>query len=365
MKFRPDINGLRAIAVLLVVFYHVHFPVPGGFVGVDVFFVISGFLITSIIEKEIRTGVFSFGNFYSRRAKRLLPAFIFMLIPLFIYCWYNLLAVDLVSFSKSALFSIIGASNFYFYSIPNYIILSGREPLIHTWSLSIEEQFYLIWPVMLFLLYKKKDLRINFVILSVVLFLSLFSAQYCVIHDKHLAYMMLPFRFFELLSGAVLAINYRRIKVKDEWIHVTSVLGFFLILSSAFLINKNSQFPGFLSLPVVIGATLFIVSYNGNKFGIFNRILSNSIISYIGKVSYSFYLWHWPIIMFSRYRGIELNKINSSVIIVISFSVACLSYHFVEKPFRRLNYRKYTLPFFYLLSVLLLMVISIVITKNN
>ncbi|CDH05429.1 putative acyltransferase protein membrane protein [Xenorhabdus bovienii str. oregonense] len=365
LKYRSDIDGLRAIAVLLVVFYHVGLPVPGGFIGVDVFFVISGFLITSIISKEIRDEKFSFSDFYSRRAKRLLPPFIFMVIPVFIYCWYSLLPDDLTSFAKSALFSILGVSNFYFYYNTNYFNSTDIEPLLHTWSLAVEEQFYLFWPLVLIFLHKKKSLRLNLILLFFALISSISLSQYYVTNDKNLAYMMLPFRFFELMTGAVLALGHAHIKISNKILDATSIVGFSLIILSALFIDKNSPFPGLMALPVVIGSAIFIASYTENKIGFFNKILSNKMIVYIGKVSYSFYLWHWPIIALLKYQGFELKTINAIIIVLSAFLLACFSYHVVEQPFRKLNYRKFILPSIYVIPAFMIASLYFFINKNN
>ena len=333
LKYRADIDGLRAIAVLLVVLFHAKFPVHGGFVGVDVFFVISGFLITCILDKEIRESRFSYVNFYVRRIKRLIPALFFMLFIVAAYCSYYLMPEDLMSFGKTAVLSMLGVSNFYFYLHTNYFESSSSEPLLHTWSLAVEEQYYLFWPLILMVIYRIKRTNIKATLFSVLFIMSICLSWYYVHQDKNLAYMMLPFRFFELMAGALLAINYRRTEKLSKYNNGLSIVGLLLILASAFFLNDNSSFPGILALPVTIGSTLLIASQGG----IVNRFLSLKPIVYIGRVSYSFYLWHWPVIILAVYRGVDLTTINAIALITVSFAMATISYHFIENPFRKLK----------------------------
>ncbi|HCO7843837.1 TPA: acyltransferase [Escherichia coli] len=333
LKYRADIDGLRAIAVLLVVLYHAKFPVPGGFIGVDVFFVISGFLITMIMDKEIREGNFTYSSFYTRRIKRLVPAFAFMLAILFMYCSYYLMPEDLLSFSKSALFSMLGVSNFYFFFNTNYFDSSATEPLLHTWSLSVEEQFYLFWPMILIALYKTKKSSVKTFVFSALFISSLATSQYYAINSKNMAYMMLPFRFFELMMGAMVAIQFRTLSEFMNKLRATPYLGIALITASAFLLNDESVFPGLGALPACLGTALLLAS--GFREGWCNKILTFKPVVYIGKVSYSFYLWHWPFLILAVYRDIQLTAVNASLLVIASFAMASFSYHFVEQPFRK------------------------------
>lgn len=333
IKYRSDIDGLRAIAVLLVVLYHAKFPVSGGFIGVDVFFVISGFLITLIMDKEIREGDFTFRSFYVRRIKRLVPAFAFMLAILFMYCSYYLMPEDLLSFSKSALFSMPGVSNFYFFLNTNYFDSSATEPLLHTWSLSVEEQFYVFWPLILLALYKTKKSSVKTIVFSALFIASLATSQYYAINSKNMAYMMLPFRFFELMMGAMVAIQFRTVSEFLSKFRATPYLGIALITASAFLLNDESVFPGLGAFPACLGAALLLAS--GFREGWCNKFLTFKPVVYIGKVSYSFYLWHWPFLILAVYRDIQLTALNASLLVITSFAMASFSYHFVEQPFRK------------------------------
>lgn len=347
LTYRSDIDGLRALAVLLVVLYHAKFPIHGGFIGVDVFFVISGFLITSIINNEIKEKTFTFLSFYTRRVKRLVPAFFFMAFVVSIYCAYFLMPEDLISYSKTVLFSLLGVSNFYFFSHTNYFESSTFEPLLHTWSLSVEEQFYLVWPVLLIALHKIRKNNIkNTTLLFIFLSSILFSWEYVNI-DKNMAYMMLPFRFFELMAGALLAINFLPLSSPSRYKNIFSITGVSLILSSAVMLDDSSAFPGILAIPVTIGTMLLIASQGG----IVNRFFSLSPVVYIGKISYSFYLWHWPIIILAKYRGIELDFANASMLVIASLVAACISYHFIEVPSKKQKKPKFVIPSFYLFPV--------------
>lgn len=344
LKYRADIDGLRAIAVLLVVLFHAKLPIPGGFVGVDVFFVISGFLITSILDKEIRESRFSYVSFYVRRIKRLIPALFFMLIIVAAYCSYYLMPEDLISFGKTSVLSMLGVSNFYFYIHTNYFESSSSEPLLHTWSLAVEEQYYIFWPLILMMIYKIKRTSIKAALFSALFVTSVLLSWYYVHQDKNMAYMMLPFRFFELMTGALVAINYRRTESILKYSNALSVSGLILILASAFLLNENSSFPGVLALPVSIGSAMLIAS----REGIVNKLLSLKPIVYIGRVSYSFYLWHWPVIILAIYRGVELTNVNALGLVVFSFVMASISYHFIENPFRKLKSPFIVFPVLYL-----------------
>ncbi|NAG37443.1 acyltransferase family protein, partial [Escherichia coli] len=206
LKYRADIDGLRAIAVLLVVFFHAKFPISGGFVGVDVFFVISGFLITSIINKEITNHEFTFSGFYLRRIKRIIPAFVFMSTLVSIYCFYYLMPDDLISYAKSLVYAMGGISNFYFLANTNYFESTTYEPLLHTWSLAVEEQFYVIFPFILLLLNRLRHSRFYTLFFVILYVLSIAISHYFAVNHKDAAYYMLPFRFFELMTGAMTAI---------------------------------------------------------------------------------------------------------------------------------------------------------------
>jgi peptidoglycan/LPS O-acetylase OafA/YrhL len=339
--YRPDIDGLRAIAVLLVAFYHAKFPVFGGFVGVDVFYVISGYLITSIIYPEIQGQVFSFRKFYERRIKRLLPAYLFMLFWLFVYCYNFLFADELISFAKSTVYSLLGVSNFYFLFQTGYFGSAGYEPLLHTWSISIEEQFYVFWPIILIVLFKwRRWLPANLVIIGIFL-LSLGLSEVFSHNHRNAAYLLLPFRFFELLIGSYLAVNAGRVAGWMRWPASSALLGVTMIIASAVLLDESSSFPGLAALPVCLGTALIIAAGFARKPGVVTRLLSLAPVTYLGKISYSLYLWHWPVLILAEYRGITLTPLNGALLLLAALLASIISYHWVEKPFRSVRPKRF------------------------
>ncbi|MDB5980476.1 MAG: hypothetical protein JWQ69_1491 [Pseudomonas sp.] len=336
-KYRPDIDGLRAVAVILVALFHAKFPVPGGFVGVDVFYVISGYLITAIIAKEIQAGDFTYRRFYERRIKRLLPAYLFLLFWLFIYCSHFLFADELISFAKSSVYSLIGASNVYFLFGTKYVGSAFDEPLLHTWSLSVEEQFYMVWPILLILLFKIRHRVSPTVMVAIIFLISLsLSEVYARLH-QNIAYLLLPFRFFELLTGSYLAVASDKVARVMKYPAACSLVGVVLIFASAFMLTEMSTFPGINALPVCVGTALLIASGMTTKPSLVTRLLSLAPVVYVGKISYSWYLWHWPVLILAQYQGIALTTSNACLLLVGSFAASSISYHFVEKPFRSIK----------------------------
>lgn len=366
LKYRADIDGLRALAVMLVVFYHAKFPVSGGFLGVDIFFVISGYLITTIIYKESKNKNFSFLNFYKRRIKRILPAFVFLLVILFVYCKIYLMPDELISFAKSAVYSLLGVSNFYFFSGTGYFNTTTYEPLLHTWSLSVEEQFYVVWPFIVFVLARMAGKK-RALFISIGLFLSfLIISQYGALNYKTAAYLLLPFRFYELMLGALLAIYKEHVIKLLRHGTAISLIGILLIMTSAFLITSEMPFPGFTALPACLGAFMLIAAGDSHNNTV-SRILSLTPIVYLGRISYSLYLWHWPVIILAEYRGIDLTLDNAVVVIFIAIGLASVSYHFVEKPFRKDRLDSFTKSFsiLYLIPLLVSVAYASYIITND
>lgn len=336
-SYRPDIDGLRAIAVILVTLFHAKFSVRGGFVGVDIFYVISGYLITSIIAKEIQAGDFTFRRFYERRIKRLLPAYLFLLFWLFIYCSHFMFAEELVSFAKSSVYSLIGVSNVYFLFGTKYLGTAYYEPLLHTWSLSVEEQFYMVWPILLIILFKIRHKVSPTLMIAIIFLISLsLSEVYSRLH-QNAAYLLLPFRFFELLIGSYLAVASDKVARVMKYPAACSLVGVVLIFASAFMLNDLSTFPGINALPVCVGTALLIASGMTTKPSLVTRLLGLPPVTYVGKISYSLYLWHWPVLILAPYQGIALTTSNTCLLLAGSFAASSISYHFVEKPFRSIK----------------------------
>jgi peptidoglycan/LPS O-acetylase OafA/YrhL len=345
ISYRPEIDGLRAIAVVAVILYHAQItifgyqPFKGGFIGVDIFFVISGYLITSIILKElVTTGTFLFKNFYERRIRRILPALLLVILVSIFIAWKILLPSSFVDFSKSILYSLGFSSNFYFhYSNQQYGALSGLlKPLLHTWSLSVEEQFYILFPIILLFIFKyfrKYFLHILFLGFTISLGLAdLGSKNY-----SSATFYLLHTRIWELLAGSILAyfeITLKHRSKNQKFNFILPSVGLFLIGHSILFFNDRMFHPSLYTLSPIIGVCLIIwFSHPGE---VITKILSSKLFVGIGLISYSLYLWHYP--FFSFYRNIYFfypSSINSKIFVVLLlFVTSFLSYKFIEKPFR-------------------------------
>ncbi|WP_159739410.1 acyltransferase family protein [Vibrio atypicus] len=339
IKFRDDISGLRAIAVLLVILYHCGFyTISGGFVGVDVFFVLSGFLITTTIYKELESGSFSYKQFYLRRIRRLLPVLIFILLVSIVAFWFVLLPKDFIRFIDSAGLAFLSFSNFYLKNVTSGYWGANTQlvPLLHTWSLSVEEQFYLIWPTLLLFLYKIKSRQLLFIVLSSSTIGLMFYSQYLAKTDPSFAYYLLPARAFELLIGALLGIYLKDLpKLSRSSCNVLSLIGAIGILAPAFLLSAGDIFPGYYAAIVCIATACLLISGNqATQQGIINRWLSSRALVYIGLISYSLYLWHWPITVFFNYLSIEKTASIKAIILISTFVLSVFSYHCIEQVFR-------------------------------
>lgn len=335
INYRPDIDGLRAVAVLSVLFYHAGVPgFTGGYVGVDVFFVISGFLITRLLRSEIqKNGKVDFSSFYLRRVRRLLPAYTFIVIGTTLVAVWLFSPTELRNYGATLLHASLSVSNIYFYTQSGYFNAeSALAPLLHTWSLGVEEQFYVIWPFLLLLLSRKKWLSPFFIIL--IGFVSLYFAQYLVESHNAAVFFLTPFRIFEFSIGAILAwLENEKFKpsVDKEFL---LWLGIALIAISVLGYSEKTLFPGLSALLPCIGAALCIYSGSAKFSGI---ILRNKIFVGIGLISYSLYLAHWPLIVFYKHytHNIEISNFASVKLVAISFAVAIFMYFLIERPFRK------------------------------
>ncbi len=343
LTYRPEIDGLRAIAVGAVILYHARItifdyqPFKGGFIGVDIFFVISGYLITSIILKElVTTGSFSFKNFYERRIRRILPALIFVMLVSLPFAWMYLFSSNFIDFSKSILYSLGFSSNFYFhFSGQQYGAESGLlKPFLHTWSLSVEEQFYILFPIILLISFKyfKKYL---IYILIIGFLISLGLADWGSRNYPSLNFYILPTRGWEILAGSILAY----IEITQGYRSKTKILnlllpsfGLILIGHSILFFNESTFHPSFYTFSPVIGVCLIIWFSSKDEF--VTKILSTKLFVGIGLISYSLYLWHYPIFAFARVRYFLDNIIKelSSGLVILALSI--FSYYFIERPFR-------------------------------
>lgn len=336
IKYRPDIDGLRAVAVLMVVLYHADIkPFAGGFVGVDVFFVISGFLITALIQKDLAAGTFSFAGFWERRVRRILPALAAVTFAVLAGAWALFLPKDFIGAGYQVASQSIASSNFYFESVRGYFDTAEEvKPLLHTWSLAVEEQFYFIFPVIVWLAWRYMHHRLMPVLWGIA-GLSFAAAAWMVFKERELVFFMLPFRAWELMMGALLALYGARIPASGRMAQAGGIIGLALVLGSGIFYYSKMVFPGAAALLPCLGAALII--WSGQAGATFTaRILSRKAFVFTGLVSYSWYLWHWPLLSFGKYvMQDEFGKPEKIACVVISFFLAILSWKFIETPFRR------------------------------
>lgn len=357
-KYRPDIDGLRAIAVLAVVAFHA-FPswVKGGFIGVDVFFVISGYLISTIIFENLDKGTFSFFEFYSRRIRRIFPALLLVLIACFAFGWFALLADEYKQLGKHIAGGASFISNFILWNEAGYFDNSAEtKPLLHLWSLGIEEQFYIVWPLLLWFGWKR-----NFNLLAITVVVTVFTFVLNikgVKHDMVATFYSPQTRFWELLSGSLLAwfvlfkkeffasfnskigvwlirtiYSNKQVNGVKRLSNVFSFVGLFLLVYGIWRINKELSFPGKWALVPVFGTVLIILA--GSKAWVNRVILSNKIAVWFGLISFPLYLWHWPLLSFVGIIESEEPSQNIRIaVVVLSVVLAWLTYKLVERPLR-------------------------------
>ena len=336
-NYRPDIDGIRAIAILGVVLYHAGVPfVSGGFTGVDVFFVISGYLIGGHIFSEMNAGTFTFLRFYQKRAKRILPVFFLVLAFSLLAAILLLSPFEAYIFAKSSLAALLSISNVYFGMNASYFQpANDLKPMLMTWSLGIEEQFYAAIPLLMLLLGRLKR-NLLFPAINLICVVSFVYACVVVKHEPAMAFYSLPARTWELGVGVALAVaefTRRRHLLSTRWSQVTGLAGLAMIVGPMFMLNSATPFPGAYALPSVLGTAIVIAS----PLSLLNRsLLSLSPLVFIGRSSYSWYLWHWPLLAFLRIAsaGMLPAKI-ASLAVVTSFVLAVVSYYLVEQPFRR------------------------------
>lgn len=340
-NYRPDIDGLRAVAILSVIVFHIDKNiVSGGFAGVDIFFVISGYLITRNIATEILESKFSLSGFYIRRIKRIVPAMVVVTFITTIASQFILLPADALDQARSAIFSLLSMANVYFWLFQDtsyFAAGSDQIPLLHLWSLGIEEQFYLFWPLLMILLFKCKKYLVNIFIIVVVIVSSFVLGELIYRGHPSFAYYMLPSRAGELLIGGVSALfilKYNKLHPTGIFAEALSVIGIIFLFWSLFSISEQDVFPGLNAIPPTLGAALLIISGYGQST-IASKVLSFKPLVWIGLISYSAYLWHWPLLTFLHYIDIYVNITVGVLVIIITFILAWLTYKYVETPFRR------------------------------
>ena len=340
MKYRKEIDGLRAIAIIPVVLYHAGLDFfSGGFVGVDVFFVISGYLIASIIIKDLDSAEFSIAKFYERRFRRIFPALWVMSLTCFVFGYFYISPSDMQDLSKSLIRTFLFISNIYFYKHSGYFDLAAElKPLIHTWSLSIEEQYYIFFPAILMLLHRHVGKKYIAPIIAFVMVCGLMLSQYMLASDQLGSYYLIQSRGWELLLGAVIAVQ---LSHRPEVLHfkkkifaeLASILGLFSIFFSAIYFNKQTLFPGLAALVPTLGAALVIIY--ANEGTLVANLLGRKPFVFVGLISYSLYLWHQPILSFARITiAAEPSAHTVILLVAAAFIMAYISWRFVESPFR-------------------------------
>ena len=375
IEYRPEINGLRTISILLVTLYHAEIQIndqyifKGGYVGVDIFFVISGYLITSILLKELKIKKkLNLKYFYERRARRILPVFLFVMLVALPFAWQYLLPINLVDLSKSILFSLGFSSNYYFwyngngYGAENSFLL----PFLHTWSLSVEEQFYILFPVVLLIIFKYfRKYLIHILILGFII--SLGFAEWGSRNHPSLNFYVLPTRVWELLAGSILAYfeinNGHRSKNKTLNL-ILPTIGLLLIGHYILFFNDDIYHPSFLTLSPIIGVCLVI--WFSNKNELITKILSTKLFVGIGLISYSLYLWHYPIFAIARNKSNLFFDNYKIELLLLSIVLSIFSYFFIEKKFRNKKQPlKFLVAYIFATSILVISISSVLIFKKG
>lgn len=384
-NYRPDIDGLRAIAVLSVVLFHA-FPefITGGFIGVSIFFVISGFLITTIIVRDLESGQLDLKDFYKKRIRRIFPALIVILSVSIIFGWIGLLTEEYEELGKY----IFGGAGFIanFIALKNIDYFSGAaelKPLLHLWSLGIEEQFYLIWPLALYLAWKFKNnlLLISFLVMTLSFIVNILNID----RYPSLTFYAPWTRFWEILSGAVLACfaiykNDSEISINSKFLNLSSfdkylnfpfcknllsIIGLILLIYGILYFDKKTAYPGYAALIPISGSILVI--FSGRDAWVNKKILSNKIMIWLGVISYSLYLWHWTLLAFGRVINAngqeDIDFKYRFFYVLISIFLAWITYKFVEKPIR--FSKKNSVVFILLAFMTILLFAGILIERNQ
>lgn len=369
MFYRREIDGLRAIAVIPVLFFHAGFSnFSGGFVGVDIFFVISGYLISSLLMVEIKNNKFSITHFYERRARRLLPAlFLVMSITIF-FAWSWLLPEELIVFHQSFISALLFISNIFFWQTTDYFAISNL-PLLHTWSLAVEEQFYIIFPIFLFLIWRFEKNTI-FIVTCIILIISLLLSDWASTNYPVANFYLLPTRGWELLTGVLISLFlFNRKKdfiLNSKFDEIFAILGLLLITFSVYTFDSTTPFPGRWTLIPVIGTAMVVLFATQNTLT--GKFLGFSPFVGIGLLSYSLYLWHYPLFVFAEIR--MLGDVSTGIyvcLICISLALSYLSWRFIEGPFRdrRNNFKNNTSIKVFSLSFILIIIFFLLLNGKS
>jgi peptidoglycan/LPS O-acetylase OafA/YrhL len=360
MVYRKEIDGLRAVAILPVIWLHSGLPyISGGFIGVDVFFVISGFLITTILMNESENGNFSLLQFYERRARRILPALVVVIIITSIFVPFISVHPKYISdFGDSVLSTVFFVSNIYFWITSGYFgSASELSPMLHTWSLAVEEQYYIFFPLLIMLIFPfgRKVIIATLCLISIC---SLLIAEWGAVNSPNGNFYLLPSRAWELMAGALAAIFYLNasiIKIRSKFSPSLSTIGFSLILYAYFLFTSTTLHPTSITLLPVLGTVMVLLFASQSNY--VGRILSFKLLNFIGLISYSLYLWHQPVLaLMKRLYSIHLEPIHIVTAIIIIFTLSYLTWRYVENPFR--NRKKHEQNKIFQLSIISMLIVS-------
>ena len=341
MTYRKEIDGLRALAVIPVILFHGGFSwLSGGYVGVDIFFVISGYLITSIILKEKEANTFTIIGFYERRARRILPALFFIIFLCLPFAWFLLLPNELKEFGESIISITFFSSNILFWQSSGYFAADAELiPLLHTWSLAVEEQFYVIFPLLMIIFWKLGKVWLVGIV-SLIALLSLGLTEWGWRQFPDANFYLIPTRAWELMIGALLAFYlYYKTQTSGIICHIGSLLGLGLIIYSIIAFDESIPFPSLYAVLPTVGAALIILFTIPST--LVYHILSTRIMVGIGLISYSAYLWHYPLFVFARIYS--LDELSITIVCLLSISsllLAYFSWRFIERPFR--NKQRFT-----------------------
>jgi peptidoglycan/LPS O-acetylase OafA/YrhL len=372
LKYRPDIDGLRAVAVLSVLAFHIRLRgIQGGFVGVDVFFVISGYLISYIVFTDIAESRYSIIGFYERRIRRIFPALFAMLAVFSVFTFIYLLPAELVAYSRSMMAATASASNFYFWQHSGYFDSPTSYPLLHTWSLAVEEQFYILFPLFLVMVRKFSPTRLRLAV--IVLFCTSFLASAVIVFQNRETAFYMPYtRAWELLLGTLLSLGMFPSLQRAWQRNLATFAGVGLIGFSIFFYTERTLFPGLSALAPCVGSAL-IIGAGESGSSLIGRILSWRPIVFIGLISYSLYLWHWPIIVLQQMGAfvgasaitspriaalLPPHRLDMIIEVVLSLALGILSWRFVERPFRSGPLRLSGRPLFALAGAVMIILIG-------
>ncbi len=362
--YRKDIDGLRAVAVLSVLFFHSGISVfSGGYVGVDIFFVISGYLISTIIVREIENESFSISSFYERRFRRILPALGLVTVASLVIGYYLLTPRNYILAAQSAVATTLFSSNLLFYSESGYFDGPAElKPLLHTWSLAVEEQFYIFFPLLLVFISKAVKKQYLLILLSLGVLSFLYSVM-LVEKNPSAAFYWFPARAWELFIGAILSI-YKFQKIENRAIReLISISGLAMIFYSVIFFTEETKFPGFSALLPTLGTAMIIFSGEGGK-SLVSNVLSLRPIVFVGLISYSLYLWHWPVIVYTKLYAISALDLPTTIAMIsFIFLMSFFSWRYIESPFRKkaIFSEKWPLIRFSVMSSLLIIMVAVII----